>query len=143
MIPTLVAPWNHVNKNGLNLPEIINHMEQTLLKNGWQKQEANPFKEKIVEKAVACFTFENSNNTGIGFFTSEDPSRMYIRLYKPDNSKFNYFEIKTDTVGKSIEKLISLQHSTNIDDYFSFYLDMQQACEISILAWEQWETNYK
>jgi len=110
---------------------------------GWEQHSEVPFKEAIAKKASICLTYHNAKNTQIGFLYYPEETSICLRLSSPDTDQFNYFQIKPEDMITTLNTLIAAQDKADIHHYFGFYFDMQAAGEVSILAWEQWEPNYR
>lgn len=116
----------------------------SLSQKGWTKEPSIPFNEAVAKEATECYTYTNQKNSQVAILTIPNKSLVRVRLSGTRGNNFNYFEIKTDSNEDAIINAIdSAKDDADINNYFSFYFSLQSGGEVSILAWEQWEANYR
>jgi hypothetical protein len=121
-----------------------NLIAQKLTSVGWMASTENPFLEKVSQNAQAYFTYQSPKNQQLGLCVFESINVFKIRLAGTDNQQINWFQCELKDDGDLIiDTLIQNQDSANAGNYFGFYLALSAVCQCSILAWEQWESNYR
>ncbi len=117
---------------------------ESLAQNGWKHHTSSPYQEAVSKEANNCYTFTNSKNTEIGLLTYADNSSVRIRLAGTRGNNFNYFEIPLKGNEEAVvNKINAVKDEADINNYFGLYFSLQEVGEASILAWEQWEKNYR
>jgi len=121
------------------------NLSENLIQNGWKKEARISFSEEVAKQASECYTYINANNTQIALLFYADKSTVKIRLGGTRGIEFNYFEIKLSNNEVEIATAINaIKGEADISNYFSFYFALQGVSDtVSILAWEQWEKNYR
>ena len=113
---------------------------QTLCNKGWIEQKSSRGTEKVAESAKATFCYDTpvGDQLDLSYFESE--KKLRFRIYSPKDKDVRWFEIEIDErLSQLVQELARMQDDIAFSNYFSFYLSMLSVCEISILAWEQWE----
>lgn len=111
---------------------------------GWKPESEIPFREQIASKASSCYTYSNSKGSSIALMPVPSDSTVLIRLSGTRGNQFNYFQFAWNGNEESITNAVNAaKDEADINNYFSFYFSLQSAGEVSIVAWEQWEANYK
>ncbi len=118
---------------------------ESLTSKGWKKENAIPFREQIVKDAKECYSYSNAKNTQIALMPFTDQSVLTIRLAGTRGNNFNYFQIKIDATNEQlvVDKIDSIKDEVDINNYFNVYFGLQAVGEVAIMAWEQWEVNYR
>jgi hypothetical protein len=111
---------------------------------GWVESAANPFREKISQGAQFYATYQNNQNTvlGLAYFGTKDEFKLKVQA--ADTQDFTWFLVESkDKTEDFLSTLLSNQATAAYSNYFSLYLALSGVCPTSILAWEQWEDNYR
>jgi hypothetical protein len=115
-----------------------------LINQGWKQESEIPFREQIAAKASSCYTYSNAKGSSVAIMPVPSDSIVLIRLSSIRGNQFNYFQFTWNGNEDSIANAIdAAKDEADINNYFSFYFSLQSAGEVSIVAWEQWEANYK
>lgn len=122
----------------------ITQMETALTAQGWTKAEQNPFREKVSTRADAYFLLKNELNQELGLCVFSSNQLIKLRLFDPSEDDFVWFQVEyADKLPVFLDALIAEQHQADKNSYFGFYLALSATVPTSILAWEQWENNYR
>jgi hypothetical protein len=113
---------------------------QTLCNKGWIEQETSRGKEKVAQLSKKTFCYDTPAGDQLDLCYFELEKKLRFRIYSPKDKDVRWFEIDIEEqLGQLVQELARTQDDIAFSNYFSFYLSMQSVCEISILAWEQWE----
>ncbi len=115
-----------------------------LINQGWKQESEIPFLEQIATKASSCYTYANKKYSSVAIMPVPSDSIVLIRLSSIRGNQFNYFQFTWNENEDAIVNAVdSAKDDADINNYFSFYFSLQSAGEVSIVAWEQWESNYR
>lgn len=115
-----------------------------LINLGWKQEPEIPFKEKVAFNASSCYTYHNSIGSYIAIMPVSNDSSVLIRLSGGSVNQFTYFKIELNNNEESIISGVNnAKEMADINNYFSFYFELQSTGDASIVAWEQWETHYR
>jgi hypothetical protein len=116
----------------------------SLTQKGWNQETTIPFREVVAQEATECYTYTNQKNSQVAILNVPSKSLIRVRLSGTRGNNFNYFEIKINSNEEVVIHTIDLaKDEADINNYFSFYFSLQEGGEVSILAWEQWEKDYR
>ena len=110
---------------------------------GWTLFAENPNKEAIAQKADVCLQFTNAKNTIISFMPSTERQSYMVKLAGIRGNDFNYFEIGSTSEAALMDAIDKEKENADVSNYFDFYSKLMNDFDVSILAWEQWESNYR
>ena len=110
--------------------------------NGWIYFSENPNKEIVAQKANPCLQYTNSKNTIISFMANRESDSFILKIAETEGHNFNYLGIKTTSLQALMEVINNRKDDIKAENYFETYMVLQHDFEVSILAWEQWESNY-
>jgi hypothetical protein len=115
-----------------------------LTTNGWKEVPAANNKEAICKKASTCFEFTNSKSTVVSLMPCTEPDSYLIKLIHSRGGSPNFFEVKTPNAESIAIAMEKLKEEADVNNYFGLYFSLQKDFEdVSITAWEQWESNYR
>lgn len=113
---------------------------QALTAKGWTAQPTSRGNEKVAQAATAVFCYDTPSGDQIDLCYFEEEQKLRLRIYSPKEKDVRWFAIEVDNrLDELVQELVKTQNDIAFSNYFSFYFSMQAVCEISILAWEQWE----
>ncbi|MGD1843386.1 MAG: hypothetical protein ACFB0B_21210 [Thermonemataceae bacterium] len=124
-------------------------MQQQLkdsLENHYQRITANIPQEKVAQEGDLYFSYTNPQQTLITLVYFAKNTSMRLCLQDLSNQEVRWFEIKIadqEQLGQFLEALAQQEQQVTLNNYFSFYAALSKVSNVSILAWEQWESNYK
>ncbi|MCU0445637.1 MAG: hypothetical protein MUE85_12050 [Microscillaceae bacterium] len=111
---------------------------------GWQRADPNPFREKVSHNAQVYFTYQSALNTHWGICAFDEPKMLKIRLSGANSSSPNWLQIDFEQDTEVFAQvLIAQQDQVQAENYFGFYFQISAVVKATILAWEQWESNYR
>ncbi len=125
----------------------MNTQEQlkALTDKGWVEQSAPRFTDIIGQNADLYYSYDIPGGDQLDLCYFEKDNSLKLRIYGVSDREKNWFGMDADEhLPAFLEKLTEMQNSISRSAYFSFYFGIQSVSpEISILAWEQWEPNYR
>jgi hypothetical protein len=122
----------------------INSATEKLLNAGWQLVETNPFREKVSKNADKYFTYTSALGHQLGICVFASQKLLKIRLADATQQKLNWFQSEFgNNLNDLVLTLMDRQDEADAHRYFGFYSALAGVCSTSILAWEQWESNYR
>jgi hypothetical protein len=111
---------------------------------GWKFVETNPFPERVSQNADNYLTYTSLSGQYLGICVFAEKKLLKIRLTEASQQKLNWFQSEfADNLTDLVQTLIEKQDQADANSYFGFYLALSGVCATSILAWEQWESNYR
>lgn len=115
-----------------------------LTANGWKQVPPDKNKEAVCKMVKSCYEFTNSKGTVVYFMLCNDESLYMVKLQHSRGGNPYFFQFKTlDEEGAAIS-INRLKEEADINNYFNFYFTLQKDFEeVSITAWEQWESDYR
>lgn len=122
----------------------IQSFKEKLITAGWQETTSNPFREKVSQGADLYFTFTAQNGQNLGICIFEPQKILKFRLANAQNQDCRWFQSEyADKLAELTQSIINQQDTVNLNNYFDIYFALSGICSTSILAWEQWESNYR
>ncbi len=117
---------------------------ENLKSNNWQEDSVQPFTEKVGNKASSYFSFKNKKETLLSFALFPDLKKIRFRIFDPITREVSWLEIGIDSnTDKIISKIIEKQNEITQPEAFGFYFEISGLGEVAILAWEQYEDDYR
>lgn len=120
----------------------MSHFE-TLIQHGWKDLPVANNREAIAQKADKCYAYLNPKNTVVSVMPCSERQSTLLKLQHGRGGQPNYFEVKTTRLEDLVDTINNLKDEADVNNYFGLYFNLQGKFETSILAWEQWETNYR
>jgi hypothetical protein len=115
-----------------------------LTANGWKEVPTDKNKEAICKTAKTCFEFLNSKSTVVSLMPGTEQDNYLIKLQHSRGGSPNFFQVKTPNAESIAVTMDRLKEEADVNNYFGLYFSLQKDFEdVSITAWEQWETNYR
>jgi hypothetical protein len=116
---------------------------ELLMAANWKSDNLS-FKEKASRKAAHYFSYQNSRNNQLGLAVFPDEKFIRFRVFDMKTNEVSYLEIAIDNSTETIVgKIIEKQEELVQNDTFSFYFGISSLGEVSVLAWEQFEDDYR
>ncbi len=118
---------------------------KTLIEKGWVELSFPRFTEKIGQSADLYYSYDIPGGDQLDLCYFERDNSLKLRIYAVSDREKNWFGMNADVhLPAFLDKLTEMQNSISGASYFSFYFGIQDVSpDISILAWEQWEPNYR
>ena len=117
---------------------------ESLLSAKWEEKASQPFPEKASKDADKYFIFKNNKDTELGFAFFNQKQIARFRIFDIKTKEVSWFEIKMDSkINSVIEAIINNQNTIQQSEYFSLYFEISSKGEVAILAWEQYEDDYR
>lgn len=116
---------------------------ESLVQHGWKDLPVANNREAIAQKADKCYAYLNAKNTVVSVMPCTERESTLIKLQHGRGGHPNYFEVKTTRPEELALLMNDLREEADVSNYFGLYFKLQEKFEVSILAWEQWEQNYR
>lgn len=103
---------------------------------------AQALTEKVAQGANLHLSYKNKNQVQFDILFFEKENRIRLRFL---GSNVNWLQIKDyqKDVDAILDKLLKVQDDLSQGAWFSFYLAFSGICDAVILAWEQYEDDYR
>jgi hypothetical protein len=135
---------HHTDETFLKITIRMETYDLKLLEKGWQKPDSNPFQERVSQSADFYFSYLSTIGQNLGICIFNEKKLLKFRVSDPQNQDVRWFQSEfEDKLETLIQEIIEYQNQVSIRDYFGLYLKLSGICKTSILAWEQWESNYR
>jgi hypothetical protein len=117
---------------------------EMLMSNGWTAESGAPFAEKAGQGADAYFSFKNGKGNLLTLCVFEKDANVRFRVFDPGRRDVSWLQIVIDgDIDGVIAKIVEKQDEITQEGAFGFYFEVSGLGDVSILAWEQWEDNYR
>ncbi len=118
----------------------LNH----LTANGWKEVPIDKNREAICKTTTACYEFVNAKSTIISLMSCIEANNYLIKLVHSRGGSPNFFQVKTsdpESISLTVDRL---KEEADVNNYFGLYFSLQKDFkDVSITAWEQWESDYR
>ncbi|MEM9981952.1 MAG: hypothetical protein AAF734_05610 [Bacteroidota bacterium] len=121
------------------------HLKNSL-KSLYQQITSNIPQERVAQNGDLYFSYTNPQQTLITLVYFAEKNTLRLRLQNLADQEIRWFEIEIadETQMKQfLEMLQQQEQQVTLSNYFSFYAALSNVNNVSILAWEQWESDYQ
>jgi hypothetical protein len=123
----------------MNAPSV-----KLLKSNHWIEETVQPFPEKAGKGADVYFSYKNKKENTLNFSFFSKDNNIRFRVYDQTSREVSWLEIGMDeNAEKIIAAIVEKQDEITQPETFMFYFSISSLGEVAILAWEQYEDNYR
>jgi hypothetical protein len=117
---------------------------EILKSNNWKEELTQSFSEKAGKGADLYFSYNNKKGNTLTFSIFTNDKNIRFRVYDPNTKEVSWLQIGMDaSIDKVISAIVEKQDEITQPDTFMFYFSISGLGEVAILAWEQYEDNYR
>ena len=117
---------------------------QILSSNHWTELSTPPFAENVGKGADTYFTYQNKKDNTLTVSIFSKDKKIRFRVFNIKTKEVAWLEIAIDSaVNTVISKIVEEQENITQADAFGFYFSISGLGEVAILAWEQYEDDYR
>jgi hypothetical protein len=116
----------------------------TLISNGWMESSSPSFPEKAGAGAAIYYALHNPTGSDLSLAVFPADAIIRFRVYDPAMRESRWLQIQIDAdTDAIISKIVARQADLTAETTFGFYFSIASFEGVSILAWEQFEDDYR
>ena len=120
------------------------HFQEMLKSNHWMEELKPSFAENAGQGATIYYSHKNKQKNTLTIAVFEKDKQIRFRVYDPKTKEQSWLQIEIDAdVDKVVSKIIAQQDEITQEEAFGFYFSISGLGDVSILAWEQFEDDYR
>ncbi len=117
---------------------------ELLKSNHWTEEPTQSFPEKAGKGADLYFTYKNKKENILTFAIFSKDNEIRFRVFDPKTKEVSWLQIGIDeSVDQVISAIAEKQDEITQAEAFMFYFSISSLGKVAILAWEQYEDNYR
>lgn len=110
----------------------------------WREESTPSFSEKAGKGADIYFTYINKKENTLTFSVFTKDKNIRFRVFDPKSKEVSWLQIGIDAnINKVISAIIEKRDEITQAETFMFYFSISSLGAVAILAWEQYEDNYR
>ncbi len=117
---------------------------ELLKSTGWTEAATPDFAEKAGAGASVYFNFRNQKGIHLTLAVFPVDARIRFRVYDPQTAEVRWLQVKLDPETDAvIAAIVAQQEELAPEGTMLFYMSISEYENVSILAWEQYEDDYR